>query len=348
MKNIKPWLIAITLTLAFFGAWQFLSHYFVEHEQLVRRHVRQTITEKFPTQAEEYAQSLGLFPYKPVEETNKSLTDPTHTIVLIHGLDDPGKVWMNLAPELVSQGFNVQLMHYPNDQPITDSTQFFFQELVKLRQVDVKRISIVAHSMGGLVTRDLLTDPAIDYHFQAAEEIVPEVDQFIMVGTPNHGSQIARFRAFGEVRDQLDRLAKGQMNGLGFILDGAGEAKIDLLPGSQFLTTLNQRAHPKDVEMFIIAGVATPWAEGELSVWLKGVKQTLGRGQSKNIEQLEQVILSMSDGLGDGLVTVQSTRLPGIEHRKVKGTHLTMIRNISEGSDRIPPAVPLIIEQLRQ
>ena len=54
----------------------------------------------------------------------------------------------------------------------------------------------------------------------------------------------------------------------------------------------------------------------------------------------------MTDGLGDGLVTVESTRLDGVDHRTVRGTHLSMIRNITEASDRVPPAVPLVIESL--
>ena len=61
---------------------------------------------------------------------------------------------------------------------------------------------------------------------------------------------------------------------------------------------------------------------------------------------LAAFLKSMSDGLGDGLVTVESTRLDGIEHRTVPGTHLSMIRNVLEESTRMPPAVPLIIEYL--
>jgi hypothetical protein len=56
----------------------------------------------------------------------------------------------------------------------------------------------------------------------------------------------------------------------------------------------------------------------------------------------------VSDGLGDGLVTVESTRLDGVDHRIVPGTHLSMIRNILADSDNIPPAIPLILENLGQ
>ena len=43
---------------------------------------------------------------------------------------------------------------------------------------------------------------------------------------------------------------------------------------------------------------------------------------------------------------MESTRLEGIEHLTVDGTHLTMIRTLTVDSERIPPAVPIIVERL--
>jgi hypothetical protein len=59
-------------------------------------------------------------------------------------------------------------------------------------------------------------------------------------------------------------------------------------------------------------------------------------------------MIALTHGLGDGLVTVESTRLEGVPHRTVDGTHLSMIRNITSDNRRIPPAVPTIIEQLKK
>jgi len=88
--------------------------------------------------------------------------------------------------------------------------------------------------MGGLVSREMLTNPEIGYDRSAKDALVPQVAALIMVGTPNHGSQLARLRVFTEMRDQLSRLTSGQASWLAGILDGAGDAKIDLLPGSRF------------------------------------------------------------------------------------------------------------------
>jgi pimeloyl-ACP methyl ester carboxylesterase len=329
-------------------AFQVVSHHYAEEEKVLRNRLRETIIEKFPEQAEQYSRTIGLFAVADIGNKGDRGGKSKHSTVLIHGLDDPGKVWQTLAPALVEEGHDIWLMNYPNDQPIAESTQLFLEELEKLRALGITKINIVAHSMGGLVTRELLTSPEIHYGSLTEQKKVPKVEQFIMVGTPNHGSQMVRFRLFGEVRDHMDRLLKGQSNLLGFILDGAGEAKIDLLPGSLFLTELNSRPAPEIDEIFIIAGVTTPWSEEDINRWRDSIAQKLGTDKQNEINNISSSLLSMSHGLGDGLVTVESTRLPGIPHVTVNGTHLTMIRNISAESERTPPAVPIIVERLKQ
>ncbi len=167
------------------------------------------------------------------------------------------------------------------------------------------------------------------------------------MGTPNQGSQVARFRAFGEVRDYFSRLSNGNGNWLGFIFDGAGEAKIDLLPGSRFLTELNGRKYPEVIDMLIIAGIASPWNDNDINLLLDNLRQKMPDDRQKEINAFAEYLTSMTHGLGDGLVTVASTRLQGIPHQIVSGTHLSMIRNITQKSSRIPPAVPIILHRLK-
>jgi pimeloyl-ACP methyl ester carboxylesterase len=249
---------------------------------------------------------------------------------------------------LEKENFNVWLMHYPNDQPVVESAWLFFEALQGLKQRGIDRISIVAHSMGGLVSREMLTRPEIEYNRSVTNRQVPAVATLIMVGTPNHGSQLARLRVFTEMRDQWVRLTKGEVNWLGGILDGAGEAKIDLLPGSRFLTELNARPHPEGIEMLIIAGVTSPWSETDINRWVGSLRQKVPDDNQKWVDELGQNMIALTDGLGDGLVTVESTRLAGVPHRTVDGTHLSMIRNITSDSRRIPPAVPITVERLKR
>jgi hypothetical protein len=192
----------------------------------------------------------------------------------------------------------------------------------------------------------MLTSPVVDYASARRRGDVPEVTALIMVGTPNHGSPLARLRTLAEARDQMARLAKGEASWVGGFLDGTGEAKIDLLPGSRFLTELNRRPHPEGVEMLIIAGMASPWTEGDIREWVDGLREGADDERVQRLDELETTLISLTRGVGDGLVSIESTRLEGVEHRTVDGTHLTMIRNLLARSERIPPAVPIIVERL--
>ena len=350
-KNKKPkkrrWLWIIGGVLLFIGLWQLVANFHREEEKELRRQLRETIKERFPEQTAEIQKTFGLFPFKGDREDAASAAPARKSIVLIHGLDDPGKVWQNLAPALVKQNFNVWLMQYPNDQPIVESARLFFDKLQALKQQGIDSISIVAHSMGGLVTREMLTQPEIAYNGSVENNHVPAVSTFIMVGTPNHGSQMARLRMFAEMRDQLARLTKGEADWLGSIIDGTGEAKIDLLPGSRFLTELNARPHPAGIDMLIIAGVTSPWKESDINRWVSDVRRKVPPEQQKWVADLGKDMIALAHGLGDGLVTVESSRLTGVPHRTVNGTHMSMIRNITLSSQRIPPAVPIIVNQLK-
>jgi hypothetical protein len=201
--------------------------------------------------------------------------------------------------------------------------------------------------MGGLVSREMLTSPEFAYARSIEEKMVPEVASLIMVGTPNHGSQMARFRWFSEVRDHLARLSKGNTSWQGAIFDGAGEAKIDLLPESRFITELNSRPNP-DIDMLIIAGISSPWQEDDINDMIVDVRKEVPEDQQELVDDIGEYMIEMTHGLGDGLVTVESARLEGIPHRTVEGTHLSMIRNITTSSKRIPPAVPIIVEYLNK
>ena len=328
-------------------SWQLMADLFREEEKQLRQQLREALKEKYPHKTAEFFNQFGLFYDEGDRELPRAENLERNSVVLVHGLDDPGKVWMNLSPRLQEEDFNVWLLQYPNDQPVTESARFFFNSLQGLRQTGIRKIAIVAHSMGGLVSREMLTSPEIAYNQSVKNEKVPEVDRLIMVGTPNHGSQMARFRMFGELRDHLIRLTTGEADWLGGILDGAGEAKIDLLPGSRFLTELNARPHPAGMDMLIIAGITSPWKEKDIQRWSGDLRRKVPDDLKKSVDELGRNMIALTHGLGDGLVTVESTRLEGIDHQTVDGTHLSMIRNITSGSERIPPSVPVIVERLK-
>jgi pimeloyl-ACP methyl ester carboxylesterase len=341
----RRWLWIAGAALVLIIAWQLVASCNHEEEKALRTQLRTTLKETFPDQNAAFMQTVGLYAFDPYEVISEKTVHGQAGVVLIHGLDDPGKVWRSLAPALAERGDQVWLMNYPNDQPVMESAHLLFGALKRLRSLGIGQIAIVAHSMGGLVSREMLTSPDVGYRraLQAGE--VPEVELLIMVGTPNHGSQLVRLRFFTEVRDQFARLTHGEAAWLGAFFDGAGEAKIDLLPDSLFLTTLNRRPQPQGVEQLIIAGVISPWSEGDVDQRRETIARYLPDNQQAQV--LIDYLMSMTNGLGDGLVTVESTRLPGVAHRTVAGSHLSMIRNLTTESQRVPPAVPIIVDKLQ-
>ena len=322
-------------------------HFFREEERQIRTHIREAVKKEYPEAVKRLKATYGLRPFEqPIPQIKRNTQKST--VILVHGLDDPGKVWINLAPALIEEGFPVWILIYPNDQPITESAQFFLEHIKSQNLSGTGSISIVAHSMGGLVTREMLTNTELFYAEKAEIGEFPRVNQLIMVGTPNHGSELARFRIVTEFRDQLENLFKGNYHWLQGIVDGAGEAGIDMIPGSNFLKRLNSRPHPSNVRMLVIAGEISQRQKNEIRELAHNLDFKPQGDNRIATKKMENVLLSMSKQIGDGLVSVNSACLSGVPLKIVQGTHLSMIRNITADSQRTPPAIPIIIEQLNR
>jgi len=341
----KLWLILIIFAVVLIVVSQLMRSIFTEKEQQTRTHIRTTLKKKFPKKAEQFMSTYGLKLFSNSNSLTENLKQ-AGDVILIHGLDEPGKVWMNLAPALVKNGFSVWIMTYPNDQPIAESAYFFLEQLKQHNGSQKKSISIVAHSMGGLVARDMLTNAAIAYTKKVQKGELPHIEKLIMVGTPNSGSELARFRAFTELRDQVINLFNENYHWLQSIFDGAGEAGLDLIPGSPFLENLNSRPHPKNVDMIVIAGVMSPVQKSQLEALTLTLEGKLEGSAQRALKTMTDLLDSASNKAGDGLVSVDSARISGVPLRIVQGTHLSIIRNISTTSQREPPALPIIIEHL--
>jgi hypothetical protein len=110
---------------------------------------------------------------------------PRRVIVLVHGLDDPGWMWRDMVPALRGAGHDVARMEYLNDGPIDEAADLLAWSLLALRAAGVEHVDVVAHSMGGLVTRDVLTRPAYYDGDGRGDERLPAIRRLIMCGTPN-------------------------------------------------------------------------------------------------------------------------------------------------------------------
>ncbi len=281
----------------------------------------------------------------------------TSAVVLVHGLDDPGWMWRDLAPRLLEAEHAVVRFEYPNDQPIADSTDFFAWELMKLRSLGVQRIQVVAHSMGGLVARDLLTRRAYYNGDGFGGDQFPTIDRLIMLGTPNHGSKMVWLRGLAELREQVYRWVSGTGSFDDALTDGLGEAGRDLRPDSDFLRRLNARPQPQHTTYTIIAGRVSPLSGQEIESLTTRMKQ-LARSDAApqwlrewadltDTTSASSMLEAAIGGLGDGVVTIESARLAAVDDFVVvEGNHISMIANLSRSSDRTPPAIELILDRL--
>jgi len=267
-------------------------------------------------------------------------------VVLIHGLDDPGTIWDTLIPELLDDNYIVCEFSYPNDQAVTHSAVSLAEQLRKLRRQGVKKVTLVAHSMGGLVSRELLTRKTLYDGQGKSNETYPDVVRLITVGTPHHGSHMAHLRAVGETGEQIIRTLSGDGLLFGSILDGDGQAKEDLLPDSEFLQSLNKKPHARDVPMTVIAGRVSPVTQKEINDLGKKVDEGLSL-DSENGASIRKILGEVVNGVGDGVVTLESSRLSGVkDYVVVEGNHITMLMKILPADE--PRAIPIILKRLEE
>lgn len=210
---------------------------------------------------------------------------------------------------------------YPNDGSIGESAIVLRELLLDLHsQSPATRVSIVAHSMGGLVARHAIEPVAPKTGCQ-----VPCVDQLVMICPPNHGSVLAQYADALEFSDALHKLHGGSLASTqvieSLVNDGLGEACEQLVPNSPFLCELNSRARADGVRYSIIAGTGGPvgpFFRFASSVALKETRERTGVKSLPNardiLQRADELLLSdeFAQGLGDGAVSLQSAKLPDV------------------------------------
>ena len=286
---------------------------------------------------------------------------PERLVVLIHGLDEPGTIFAQLVAALLDEGHAVATFEYPNDGPIAGGADLFAESLRAARGAGVLSIDVVAHSMGGLVTRDVLTRAEYYKSDAAGDGSRPAIERVVFVGTPHTGSPWARLRSLSEIREQVERW-RDRDDGdpaslIGFVSDGVGEAGRDLLPGSEFLNDLNSRPSPANVRMTCIVGDLGQgtWFDAN---WLDSplVAQVLGEADARGIAD---GVRGFKNDIGDGVVSTASARLAGVEdcvvfnatHRGLIGTlgiEQSVRGAVGLGGHDEPPGIAIVIDRLRR
>jgi pimeloyl-ACP methyl ester carboxylesterase len=263
-------------------------------------------------------------------------------LLLIHGLDEPGIIWDDLAPAAAAAGFEVWELRYPNDQGIDRSAAFLAERWRMLP--DDRPVVLIGHSMGGLLAREFVTRWRHPVGVPAKVRGAP-VGGVIMVGTPNGGSDWARLRIWLELREHFEDALQRRFSLFAGLRDGLGEAKIDLRPGSEFLQRLNAQAWPESVPRFIIGARLVEPPEGFIA-GLDAAAREVGSDALR--DTLHTSFGELGTALGDGAVSVESLRLEGApEPLILAAAHRTMLRRLF-ADDPLPSAIAPIIERLEE
>ena len=123
--------------------------------------------------------------------------------------------------------------------------------------------------------------------------------------------------------------ARAMMN----LSDGLGQAAEDMLPGSPFLKDLNRRPRRQGLPYHIVAGdrgFLTGEMRAQIERQIDLVKRNsgiLGRLTQAATADLPDLLDELTDGTGDGAVSVERTRLEGVaDHVVIHANHAELIR----------------------
>ena len=133
--------------------------------------------------------------------------DNPETVVVLHGISKTNAITYLLAKRIAAAGFEVYNITYPSTKyTINDLVDILNDKLLELNIDKKRKLNFVGHSMGGLLIRGYLNK------YKPAN-----LHRVVMIGTPNHGSELANYfknwwifkKKFGVAGEQLGIDQKG-------------------------------------------------------------------------------------------------------------------------------------------
>lgn len=103
-----------------------------------------------------------------------------HAVILIHGVVRSSKCFSSFVPHLARAGYVVVPFDYPSTRVSIPEAAASLQQVIDSLE-GIEHISLVVHSMGGLVVRTML-----------AKKRDPRLARLVMLGVPNNGASLAR------------------------------------------------------------------------------------------------------------------------------------------------------------
>jgi pimeloyl-ACP methyl ester carboxylesterase len=157
-----------------FAGWRIQRHFYSGQSRLVD-------ARGFQRAVGSYSICKQAFDYLRTQE--RVMPRSRRLILLLHGLGSTPKVMEQLKLALERDGFDAMTVTYPTtEQGVSahaDGVERLLQNLEGYEEVN-----IIAHSLGGLITRATLSRPSFD-------KLPVPIRRVVMLGTPNQGATLA-------------------------------------------------------------------------------------------------------------------------------------------------------------
>ena len=269
--------------------------------------------------------------------------DSKPLVILVHGVDSGYGMWWGMAERLKESGFQYAAFNYASDAPVESAIASMAAEMEDFhaKHPDA-RVNVIAHSMGGLVTRGYIE----------GHRYTHPIEKFIAIAPPNHGSCWAMCRWTLEFNEQywLYKTNK-DWSPIWAFTDGRGEAGDDLEPGSKFLQNLNSHPRRDGVQYTIIAGNHNTAARMGASA-VDAVADVIPDTKWWGVRQLKSGLVKAENKLrdresaSDGVVDVESARLEGVHDIVIlHADHAALAMSVK---NQPPAAWPTIKERLSE
>jgi pimeloyl-ACP methyl ester carboxylesterase len=274
------------------------------------------------------------------------------TVCLVHGVNSSSGGFVHTILPIEEAGYGVVVYDYPYNRSLEETCRRFAIEWAEFRRKhgEKRPWALVGHSMGALLARD----------YVEGSTYADDVSSLILIAPVNQGSGLAKTQTLLQFLNGL-KAVNGQgrpaNDPLAHLGDGLGEAANDMTPGSRFLTALNARPRRSGVAYHILAGDSAFLPAGTRKQIDDQIAIT--KGQTGVLGSLSRVALGddlagrldeITDGLGDGCMSVARTRLEGVtDHVTIHANHAELIRAPLLFADPGPVAcMPYLLQWLEK
>ncbi|WP_299076074.1 alpha/beta hydrolase [uncultured Paraglaciecola sp.] len=151
-------------------------------------------------------------------------------LFLVHGINSSPAIWGDFIKNIDQEKYQIILYHYPSAESLSMTAYYLGEAFIDISQRNRKhKFTIIAHSMGGLVSRGAI-------QFLVYKNRPNMIEKFITLSTPWGGDEAAQFAV--DTSPVIAPVWK------------------DLTPNSHYLKRIYEQPLPQDIEHILLSSFA--------------------------------------------------------------------------------------------